>query len=144
MYPPSPLQDRTLLLPLEVSDESSERPNYLCKVIMKSAKSGAVTQIFQKLAQFINQLLDVIPFLCCHLLKPPHKYLINIGRLPQEGWDCSFNSRVYRQLISTGAKYQSNIKNWKIQLGFSAVLQHCQDSLLKNSLISALWAFAIT
>jgi len=66
-----PFQDRRmLLLPLKVTDRSSE--SWLCKVITKSAKPGAGTQVFQKLAQFIKQLLDVIPFLCWHLLKPPH------------------------------------------------------------------------
>lgn len=86
MNPPSLFQDRRiLLLPLKVSDRSSERLNYPRKVIMKSAKSRAGTEILQKLVQFINRVLDVIPFLCCHLLKPPRKYLINTGRLSQEG-----------------------------------------------------------
>lgn len=120
-----------------------------CAAIMKSGKWGAGTQIFQKLVQFINQLLDVIPFLGCHPLKPPQKYLINRGELSQEGWDCSFNKHLYTQLIPTGANDQSN-KSWKMNFSFSAALQHHQKSqiwLLKHvlkNLISALQAFMIT
>lgn len=85
--PPSSAQDRRmLLLPSKVDEVIEDQKGQItCAAIMKSGKSGAGTQIVQKLVQFINQLLDVIPFLGCHPLKPSQKYLIDIGGLSQEG-----------------------------------------------------------